>query len=486
MKKITAVILTVGFLCAGLALGQAKHPSELKYAPLKFDPPDPKAFRSEYANGLRAYVQEDHDLPLFNISALVRFGDLDLPKGKTGLGRVMSGAFIQGGTKTRQGEEIQERIDFLGGSLSFNVGERTSTLSLSVLSKDIEEGLGLFFDVLMNPAFRQEALDLAKVRLVQQLRQANDQPGGVLSREFGKLVYGDNVLTWQPTKATYEGVTQADLLAIHGSYFFPNNMILAVSGDFNRADLKTKIDRVIAAWKNKKVSFPALPKTFPSPDPGVYFVQMATNQGYISLGHLGIEDTNPDFYAVQVMNFILGGGSFTSRITMKVRSDEGLSYNQGSRFTTPWGYPGTFTGYVQTKSSTVGYAISLILDEFKRIRSEPVTDAEMETAVNYYLESFAGQFEMPQSTMARFASLEMEGKPFDYYKTYRDRITAVTKAKVQEVARKYVQPDKAVIMIVGDWEPCNAGGAEWPGPLDKLGKVRRVALRDPMTGEAVK
>jgi zinc protease len=186
------------------------------------------------------------------------------------------------------------------------------------------------------------------------------------------------------------------------------------------------------------------------------------------------------------MNFILGGGSFTSRITTKVRSDEGLSYNQGSRFTTRWGYPGTFAGYVQTKSTTVGYAISLILNEINRIRKEPVSDAEMETAVNYYLESFADSFQTPQITMANFANLEMTGKPMDYYKTYRDKVKAVTKTRVQEVAQKYIQPDKIAIMIVGDWEPCNKGGDKWPGPLDKLGKVHRLALRDPMTGEASK
>ena len=186
------------------------------------------------------------------------------------------------------------------------------------------------------------------------------------------------------------------------------------------------------------------------------------------------------------MNFILGGGSFTSRITTKVRSDEGLSYNQGSRFTYRWGLPGTFSGYVQTKSSTVGYAISLILAEFDRIRKEPVTDAEMETAVNYYLESFADQFQLPQSTMSSFANLEMTGKPMDYYKTYRAKIQAVTKARVQEVATKYIQPDKMAIMIVGDFEPCNKGGDKWPGPLDKLGKVHRITLIDPMTGQEIK
>jgi zinc protease len=186
------------------------------------------------------------------------------------------------------------------------------------------------------------------------------------------------------------------------------------------------------------------------------------------------------------MNFILGGGSFSSRITMKVRSNEGLSYNQGSRFTYRWGFPGTFSGYVQTKSATVGYAISLILNEFDRIRKEPVNDAEMETAVNYYLESFADSFQTAQATMSNFANLEMTGKPMDYYKTYRDKVKAVTKARIQEVAQKYIQPDKIAIMIVGDWEPCNKGGDKWPGPLDKLGKVHRITLADPMTGETSK
>jgi zinc protease len=186
------------------------------------------------------------------------------------------------------------------------------------------------------------------------------------------------------------------------------------------------------------------------------------------------------------MNFILGGGSFTSRITTKVRSDEGLSYNQGSRFSTRWGLPGTFSGYVQTKSSTVGYAVSLIKAEFDRIRKEPVTDAELETAVNYYLESFADGFQSAQATMQTFANLEMTGKPTDYYKTYRSKIQAVTKDRIREAAAKYIRPDKIAVMIVGDWEPCNKGGDKWPGPLDKLGKVHRIDLIDPMTGETVK
>jgi predicted Zn-dependent peptidase len=486
MKKTTIAILALTLLCSGLGLAQAKHPSELKYPALKYEPPDPKAFRTVYAGGLRAYVQEDRSLPLFNITALINCGDLYVPEAKTGLGTVLGDQLIKGGTTTREGSAIEDRIDFLGGSLNFMVGERTSTLSLSVLAKDLDEGLALFFDVLRNAAFREEPLKLAKARFIEQLRQANDQPNAVLNREYERILYGDNAVTWQPTKATYEGITAADLKAFHDKYFSPKNVILAVSGDFAKAALKVKIDKLAAGWTGGAIAFPALPKAFPAPAPGVYFVQKAINQGYISLGHLGLEDTSPDYFAVQVMNFILGGGSFTSRITTKVRSDEGLSYNQGSRFSYRWGLPGTFSGYVQTKSSTVGYAISLILAELDRIRKEPVSDAEMETAINYYLESFADSFQSPQATMTNFANQEMTGKPADYYKTYRSKIQAVTKARVQEVATKYIQPDKIAIMIVGDWEPCNKGGDKWPGPLDKLGQVHRIALVDPMTGQELK
>jgi len=486
MKKTLTAILAIAFVFVSLGLGQATRPSELKYAALKYEPPDPKAFRTEFANGLRAYVQEDHSLPLFNIMALINFGNIYVSKDKTGLAGSMSETLIKGGTKTREGAAIEERIDFLGGTLNFMAGERTSQLSLSVLSKDIDEGLAIFFDVLMNPEFREDAVRLAKARLIEQLRQANDQPSMVLNREYERLLYGDQPLTWEPTKATYEGITAADLKAVHARYFFPKNIILSASGDFSKADLKTKINKIVGSWKNHSLQFPALVKTFPEIEPGIYFIQKSINQGYISIGHLGIEDTNPDYYAVQVMNFILGGGSFTSRITSKVRSDEGLAYNTGSRFTYRWGFPGTFSGYVQTKSATVGYAISLILKEFERIRKEPVTDGEMETAVNYYLESFADSFQTPQVSMSNFAMLEMQGKAMDYYKTYREKIKGVTKEKVMEVAGKYIHPEKVAIMIVGDWEPSNKGSDKFPDPLDKLGKIHRINLRDPLTGEEIK
>ncbi len=486
MKRELIFILLFGIILSSLALSQVKRPEELTFPPLKFEPPDPRAFRLVLAQGMRAYIQEDRSLPLVNLQAIIHFGDLYVPREKAGLASLFQETLIKGGTKTREGSAIEERLDFLGASLNFMVAERVSTLSLSILSKDLEEGLDLFFDVLINPEFREESLKIAKGRLIEQLKTANDAPSTVLSREYERLLYGDHPLTYQPTKATIEGITREDLKAFQTKYFFPRNIILAVAGDFSKKSLVEKINKYVSRWKNQTLAFPSLPKNFPEVEPGVYFIQKKINQGYVSLGHLGIEDTNPDYFAVQVMNFILGGGSFTSRITSKVRSDEGLAYNTGSRFTYRWGFPGTFSGYVQTKSSTVAYAISLILKECERIRQELVSDAEMETAINYYLESFSDFFSNPITVMRNFAMLELQGKPWDYYKTYRDRVRAVTKEKVLEVAKKYIHPEKMAIMIVGDWEPCNQGDQKFPGPLSKLGKVHEITLRDPLTGEPVK
>ena len=482
MNKPTGLFLLVALLIGSSGLSQVQHPAELEFPPLAFDPPDPAAYRTTLAGVMPAYIMEDRSLPQFSLTAIIHFGDLYVPAGQEGLGELMSGTLISGGTATREGEAVEERLEFLGGSLNFSVGERMSRLTLWVLSKDLEEGLDLFFDVLRQPEFREGPLGVTRARQIQQLRQANDQPSQVLSREYAKLIYGEHPLTARPTRQSYTDISPDDLKAAHARFFVPGNIILAAAGDVDRADLEARLQQRLAGWSDQPVAFPALPVEFPSPDPGVYFIQKEINQGYVSLGHLGLEESDPDYYAVQVMNFILGGGSFTSRITTKVRSDEGLSYNQGSRFTYRWGFPGTFSGYVQTKSETVGYAISLIQAEFDRIRTTRVSDDELDTAVNYYLESFSSVFESPLNTMRTFAEMEMTGKPMDYYRQYRANISAVTRDRVQEVADRFVDPERMVILIVGDREPCDAGGDRWQGPLERLGQVREITLTDPLTG----
>lgn len=458
------------------------HPSKLEFKTLKFNPPKPADYRVELANGMIVYIQEDHTLPTFDINAIIRTGSVYEPKDKVGVVSMTGSVMRTGGTENISGDDLDERLAFLGGSINTSIGSTAGRANLSVLAKDIDEGLKLFADVLTNPIFAEDKIKLYKDQIIDDIKNKNDNPGRVLSREFNKLLYGDHPIVWEETKTTIDNITQQDLIDFHKKYFAPNNMILAVAGDFDKQEMLKKIEDAFAGWQKKEIKFPKVPDVVVKNRPGVFMIQKDINQGYINIGHFGIKDTNPDIFAINVMNFILGGGSFTSRIMSKVRSDEGLAYNTGSRFSNEHLFPGTFTGYVQTKSATVPYAISLIINEFKRIRKESVTDDEMETAKNYYLDSFPGRFSSAIATMSSFANLEYDDFPMDYYDTYLNKIEAVTKEDVMRVAKKYIDPDQMSILIVGDIEACKSGDGKHPVTLSQFGKITEIKLTDPLTG----
>lgn len=459
------------------------HPSRLEYEPLVYDPPQAMDYRVELAGGMVVYVREDHMLPTLDVNGIIRTGSLYDPEGKAGLAAMTGAVMRTGGTRSISGDDLDERLAFLGGSISTFIGRTSGNASLSVLMKDADEGLKLFADVLMNPAFSRDKIKLYRDQAIDTLKNRNNNPRTVLGREFAGLVYGDHPLVRKETKQSIEHITQKDLLDFHANYFAPNNVILSVAGDFDRGEMLKKIEKAFAGWREKKIDFPDVPAVEVKNRPGVFMIQKKTNQGYVNVGHFGIKETNPEIFAIRIMNFILGGGSFTSRITTKVRSDEGLAYNTGCRFASRVRFPGTFYGYVQTKSATVHYAISLILDEFRRIRKEPVSDEEMETARQYYLNSFPDRFSTAIAAMNAFARLEYDGFPMDHYDTYRDRVESVTKEDVQRVARKYIKPDEMTIFVVGDIDPCKAGYDKHPGTLEDLGKITVLELKDPLTGK---
>jgi predicted Zn-dependent peptidase len=458
------------------------HPEKLTYKPITFNPPKPADYRVELSNGMVVYIAEDHMLPTLDIEAIIRTGSLYDPADKVGLASMTGSVMRSGGTNSLTGDDLDERLAFLGGSISTSIRTTSGNADLSVLIKDVDEGLKLFADVLMNPAFSEDRIRLYKDQQIAEIKSRNDSPRSVLGREFNKLLYGDHPLVWEETKASIEGITQKDLLVFHEKYFAPNNMILAVAGDFDRDEMLKKIEQAFDGWPQKEVQLPRIPDVVVKNRPGVFMVQKEINQGYVNVGHFGIKDTNPDRYAISVMNFIVGGGSFTSRITTKVRSDEGLAYNTGCRFSTRHLFPGTFTGYVQTKSATVHYAISLILAELNRIREEPVADEEMDTAKSYFLDSFPNRFSSASRTMGEFARLEYDGFPLDHLEIYRGKIEAVTKEDVLRVAKKYIKPEEMSVFVVGDIEPCKAGYDKHPGTLDQLGAITVIELKDPLTG----
>ncbi|MEK6281158.1 MAG: pitrilysin family protein [Acidobacteriota bacterium] len=463
------------------------HPRELKYTTLSYTPPKREQYRHVLSNGVVAYLVEDHDLPLVNVSTLVRTGSFLDPAGKEGLASLTGSQMRAGGTTSKTAEEFDEAADFLAAQIGSGIGGTQGNANVNLLAKDVDQGLALYFDMLKNPRFQEDRIKLAKSQILQNMERRNDSTTTIEGREWSRLMYGsDHFSTRETTKASIDSITREDMVAFHQKYYQPGGFIFAISGDFNTKDMLAKLETAMKGWPVNKTAVPVVPKPTAVPVAGVYTVHKAdVNQGRVSIGHTGAMRDNPDAYAIEIMNDILGGGGFTSRITSRVRSDEGLAYSAGSSFGMGTYYPGVFRAAFQSKNPTTSQAIEIIMEEVTRVRTSKVSAEELETAKNSIIEFFPRIFATAAQIAGTFAGDEYTKRRPDYWATYRDRIRAVTAEDVQRVAEKYLQPDKMVILVVGNIDEITKGNPDKPQytltKIAKDGTIRRIPLPDPLT-----
>lgn len=492
VKSLSALMaLLLLTLAPARLLGQSPqipaHPRELKYSTLTYTPPQRDKYRHVLSNGAVAYIVEDHDLPLVNVSTLVRTGSYLEPAGKEGLAALTGTQIRIGGTTSKTAEEFDEAADFLAAQISSSIGPTQGAANLNLLAKDVDQGLALYFDMLRNPRFQEDRIKLAKSQLLQNMERRNDRTDAIESREWSRLMYGTNHFTTrETTKASIEGITREDLVAFHQRYYQPGGFIFAVSGDFNAKEMLAKLEAATKGWPVNKQAVPEVPKPAHTLVAGVYAVNKAdVNQGRVSIGHTGALRDSPDAYALEIMNDILGGGGFTSRIMSRVRSDEGLAYSAGSSFGLGVYYPGNFRAAFQSKNPTTTQAIEIVMEEINRVRTTKVSAEELETAKNQAIEVFPQQFSSASRIAGTFAQDDYTKRPADYWTTYRDRIRALTTDDVLRVAQKYLQPDKLVVLIVGNIDEITKGNPDKPQytltKIAKDGQIRRISLPDPLT-----
>ena len=428
--------------------------------------------RYEMDNGMVVFLKEDHTLPECKMQARIRCGSLYDTREQDGISRLVGTVMRTGGTATLPPDSLNALLEFMAASVETSIGSESGSALLYCLSKDIEAAAKLFADVLRRPAFSQDKLDLAKEQIRKEIKGRNDQPGSIIAREFDRVLYGDHpwgrVLEWETVKP----ITREALAAYHQQAFVPNRIMLGVTGDFDSGKMKKLLEQLFGDWARGSEAPPTRPAVAATFKPGVYFIEKDVNQTNIRFGHLGIDNDNPDRYAISVMNFILGGGSFNSRMTSKVRSDEGLAYSVGSSFETGSNDLGKFYAYCQTKSSTTLKALELMKAEVDRIRQAPVTDAELEMAKDSYINRYVFQFTSADGIVGQLMGLEYDDRPRDLLEVYIDKVRAVTKEDVHRVAQQYLQPDKTSYVVVGK-------KAELDGDLSTLGTLTAIELKDP-------
>jgi zinc protease len=489
--KRTAAALALALPAAALVFGQTaappipEHPDKLSFKPIVYNPPLAKDHRVVLKNGMVVFIAEDRALPLVNISLTLRTGRYLEPAGKEGLAAFTGSQMRRGGTKSLTAEQLDEKLDFLAAQVAAGIGDTSGGASLNCLADNLDESLRIFVEMLREPRFQEDRLALAKEQDLQEMKKRNDDAENIESREWNVLTLGEDHFTNRfATEASVKSLTRDDLVAFHRKWVHPGNMVAAVSGAFSRPDMLKKLEAAFATWPTPKPTVPPVPGTINPAAPALYRIHKDVNQGRFSMGLPTVKRDNPDTYALEVMNEVLGGSGFTSRITKTVRSNEGLAYSAGSAIGFGVYYPGRFRAAFQSKSRTVAYAAELLLGEIKKIRESPVTPEEEDTIKKNIVESFPSNFASAAQSMAIFASDEYTGRSPDYWLTYRDRIKAVTAEDVQRVAKTYLIPEKMIMLVVGDQKEIDLGDGSHPVQLASLApasKVTTLALRDPMT-----
>jgi zinc protease len=475
MKPSLAMLLIAVasiFATASQATAQADTWQQIQIPSLPaFKPPQPK--RVELKNGMVIFLQEDHELPLINGTARIRGGSVNEPAGKVGLVDMYGEVWRTGGTKTQTGDQLDDFLEVRAAKVETGGGPDSTTITWSCLKSDLDDVFKAFVDVLQNPEFRADKLDITQKEEFDGISRRNDDVGEIAHRESVKLGYGpNNPYARVPEYATVAAVTRQDLIDWHGKYVHPNNIILGVSGDFDSAAMEARLRAAFDAWPKG----PAAPRKIDvkySPAPSAYYLvsKEDVNQSNIHMVGLGTTRDNPDYYAISVFNEAFGGG-FSSRLFNDIRTKRGLAYSVGGGIGTNFGHPGILQVTIGTKSQSTIEAIQAATEDIESLSKQPITDDEIQRAKDAILNAFIFRLDSPDKILAERMTYEYYGYPPDWLDKFQEEVKKVAAADVNRVASKYLHRDQMAVLVVGNPK-------EFEKPLSSLGPVKNIDITIP-------
>lgn len=464
----------VVLLLAALSL-QAQQPDRSK--PPELGPPGelklPPIERFKLSNGLQVILMEKQAVPLVQVNLMVKTGSAMDPAGQSGLAS-LTADMIDEGAGTRSALELADAIDYLGATISVFSGMHTSVVALHTPLSKLDSALALMSDIAVRPTFPKEELDRLRKERLTQLTQWHDRPGTIAQVAFSQTIFGKKHPYGIPTLGNEQSLKAFrvnDLRRFHSTYYHPNNATLVVVGAVTRQLVQPRLESAFGSWRGGTLATVNWPDVLQVERRTVSLIDKpGAAQSEIRIGRIGVSRLTDDYFPLQVLNTILGG-SFTSRLNQNLRETHGYSYGAGSFFDMR-PLPGPFMAYSAVQTDVTDKALAEFMKELRGIL-QPVSDEELDRAKNYLALGYPDNFSSVGQIAQMLSELVIFNLPDDYFNRYVERVMKVTKEDVQNVARKYIDPEKIAIVVVGDRKLVEKGIRDL-----KLGPVSTMTIED--------
>ena len=416
----------------------------------------PLGTRTVLDNGATLLVAERPGIPMVVMTILLKTGAAADPDGKAGLAN-LTAVLLTRGTKKHSAQALAEELDFLGASLAVDADYETTTISLTTLTKNLEPALGLLSEVLISPTFPEPELERKRKEIKGGLRSREEEPGWVAHKAFVEKLYPHHpfgrLVEGQPT--TLDTLTQAEVKKFHQTYYRPNNAIIALAGEISQEQAVNLLRTQFAGWQPADIPRLVWPDS-QQPSAERVTLDKKVSQANVILGHAGIARANPDYYTVQVMNYILGGGGFGSRLMDKIREELALVYSVSSGFTARK-HPGPFMVGLQTKNASAAQAVEESVQVIRRFIEQGASKEELAAAKAYLINSFPLRLVSNRDVAALLPVMEFYELGLDYPDRYPDLIGQVTLEQVHNAAKTYLHPDQLLQVVVADLAEAGLG-----------------------------